>query len=734
LNKTHITKSGILVQSLSELNGPQLQAVTHIDSSMLVIAGAGSGKTKVLTTRIAWLVKNKLVTPGEILAVTFTNKAAKEMSGRIANLLEIDTRGLWIGTFHSVSLKILAKHHQLAGLPAYFQILDANDQLALLKRLIKAANLDENNYSPKELQKFINNHKENGQRAINIDAQNFREQHWLELYRSYEEVCNRDGLVDFTELLLRSYEMLMLNENILKHYQTGFKHILVDEFQDTNQLQYRWLKLLASPNTQMFAVGDDDQSIYSFRGAKVSNMQLFLKDYSVKAPICLEQNYRSTPNILLAANAVISNNNLRTRKNLWTENPSGELIRWYEGYTEEDEAYFVLDEIKALERSGVHLSDIAILYRSNAQSRVFEQLFYSNGIAYRVYGGLRFFDRQEIKHILSYLRLILNPNDNEAFLRVVNFPTRGIGMRSIENLQNIATENNQSLYQAANLLEGKPRQSIGKFITLINQLREQINGMTIAETINHVIINSGIAEHYNEDKKGGIERLENLNELVNSVSGHKTEENLSTLADFLSYAVLESGERQSQNQDNAVQLMTVHAAKGLEFKVVFVVGLEDGLFPHENSLHTEQHLEEERRLIYVAITRAKEQLYLLRACSRLMWGKRQTAPISRFVDEIPSELIRNISCISKIGQSEIKQVDLESCYSSVVNPETKTSRAYLANQDMSVKIGDMVKHIKFGNGKVMRLNTDGKKIIAEIFFIGLGKKTLDLNIAKLEHV
>ncbi|HLX54653.1 MAG TPA: 3'-5' exonuclease, partial [Aquella sp.] len=363
-----------------------------------------------------------------------------------------------------------------------------------------------------------------------------------------------------------------------------------------------------------------------------------------------------------------------------------------------------------------------------------EQLFYSNGMAYRVYGGLRFFDRQEVKHILCYLRLILNPNDNEAFLRVVNFPTRGIGMRSIENLQEIATEKNLSLYQAADLLEGKPRQSVGKFITLINELREQITGMGIAETINHVINNSGIAEHYSLDKKGGVERLENLNELVNSVSGHRTEDNLTTLADFLSYAVLESGDRQAQNQENAVQLMTVHAAKGLEFKVVFVVGLEDGLFPHENSLQTEQNLEEERRLIYVAITRAKEQLYMLRACSRLMWGKRQAAPVSRFVGEIPNELIRNISCISKIGQSDIMQVDNENCYSVVANPETKTSRAYLADQDISVKIGDMVRHVKFGNGKIMRINTDGKKITAEIFFIGLGKKTLDLNIAKLEHV
>lgn len=722
------------MQSLTQLNKQQLEAVTHNDGSMLVLAGAGSGKTKVLTTRIAWLVKNRFIAPSEILAVTFTNKAAREMSERIVSLLEIDTRNLWIGTFHSIALKILAKHHADAGLPAYFQIIDVNDQLGLLKRLIKAANLDENNYSPRELQKFINSHKENGQRSGDLTPNNFRQQHWLELYKTYEAICNRDGLVDFTELLLRSYELLDNNPQILNLYRNQFKHILIDEFQDTNQLQYRWLNLLSSPATQMFAVGDDDQSIYSFRGAKVTNMQAFLKDYQVNAPICLEQNYRSTPNILSAANAIISNNNDRIGKKLWTQNNHGELLRWYEGYTEEDEAYFVFDEIKALERSGTDLNEIAILYRSNAQSRIFEQLFYSRGIAYRVYGGLRFFDRQEIKHILCYLRLILNPQDNEAFLRVVNFPTRGIGMRSLENLQNVATENNVSLYQGASLLEGKTRQSIGKFISLIDQLREQVKEMTIADTINHVINSTGIAEHYQSEKNGGVERLENLNELVNSVTSTKIEADITSLADFLAYAVLESGERQAQNEQQAVQLMTVHAAKGLEFNTVFIVGLEDGLFPHENCLISPQTLEEERRLMYVAITRAKERLYLLRACSRLMWGKRQVAPVSRFVSEIPTELIRNISCLSKIGQSEISAFDDHHAYTEILNPESKTSRAYLADQDISLKIGDMVNHAKFGNGKVMRLNTDGKKIVAEIFFIGLGKKTLDLNIAKVERV
>ncbi len=721
---------------LASLNQKQLSAVTHNNGSMLVLAGAGSGKTKVLTTRIVWLINEQNLKEHEVLAVTFSNKAAKEMLHRVSSKLSITARSMWIGTFHSISLRLLTKHHKEAGLPAYFQILDVQDQLSLLKRIIKAANLDEDHYSSRELQKFINHQKEHGLRANQITPNGMRQQTWLDLYLEYELICNRDGLVDFTELLLRSYEMLSVNKDVLDIYRNQFKHILVDEFQDTNHLQYQWLKLLGSSCGNMFAVGDDDQSIYSFRGARVANMQTFLHDFSVNDPIRMEQNYRSTPNILSAANAIIDKNNERIGKTLWTQKSDGDKISLYEGYTEEDEAYFVTDEIKSLLASGKSTSSIAILYRSNAQSRIFEQLFYSEGVPYKVYGGLRFFDRQEVKHILSYLRLILNKNDNEAFLRVVNVPARGLGSKAIENLQNIAKEKNTSLFEACNLSDGKAGINLAKFTNIIQKIDQK--HLSLPDLISLVVEESGVAEMYRLDKKNGAERLENLNELVSAATNFKAEDEVNNnLATFLSHAVLESGEGQAQMYEQPVQLMTVHAAKGLEFDTVFIVGLEDGLFPHENCFDSQQNLEEERRLMYVAITRACKKLYLLRACSRLMWGKRISAPVSRFVNEIPNELILNISGISKIGCSSLVDSDIDLHHltpTEVSNPETKISRVTLANCDEIIKIGDMVKHAKFGNGKVLRLNIDGKKITAEIFFIGIGKKNLDLNIAKIEKV
>ena len=721
---------------LASLNQKQLSAVTHNEGSMLVLAGAGSGKTKVLTTRIVWLINEQQFKEHEVLAVTFSNKAAKEMLHRVSSQLSINARSMWIGTFHSISLRLLTKHHKEAGLPAYFQILDVQDQLNLLKRIIKAANLDEERYSPRELQKFINHQKEDGLRATHITPNGMRQQTWLDLYLEYESICNRDGLVDFTELLLRSYEMLSINKDVLYLYQNQFKHILVDEFQDTNHLQYQWLKLLGSSCGNMFAVGDDDQSIYSFRGARVANMQTFLQDFRITDPIRMEQNYRSTPNILSAANAIIDKNNGRIGKTLWTQNNNGEKICLYEGYTEEDEAYFVTDEIKSLLSAGKNTSSIAILYRSNAQSRIFEQLFHSEGVPYKVYGGLRFFDRQEVKHILSYLRLILNKNDNEAFLRVVNTPARGLGAKAIENLQNIAHEKNTSLFEACNLSDGKALINLAKFTSLIQKIDQK--DLSLPDLVSLVIEESGIAEMYRLDKKNGAERLENLNELVSAATNFKAEdETNNNLAKFLSHAVLESGEGQAQTYEQPVQLMTVHAAKGLEFEIVFIVGLEDGLFPHENCFDSPQNLEEERRLMYVAITRACQKLYLLRACSRLMWGKRISAPVSRFVNEIPNELILNISGISKIGCSSLVESDIDLHHlipTEVSNPETKISRVTLTNCDKIIKIGDMVQHAKFGNGKVLRLNIDGKKTTAEIFFIGIGKKNLDLNIAKIEKI
>lgn len=730
---------------LHELNEAQLKAVTYSAGSLLVLAGAGSGKTKVLTTRLAWLIKNFQLGISEVLAVTFTNKAAREMLNRVGKLLAIDTRYMWVGTFHSIALKLLRIHHAEAGLSANFQIIDSNEQQSLIKRLIKAKKLDEDRYPAKELQNYINYQKEQGLRAADLTPEGLRSKHWIELYRDYEEACNKDGLLDFTELLLRSYELLSTNDTLLHRYQAQFKHILVDEFQDTNQLQYKWLRILIGSNCTVFAVGDDDQSIYSFRGAKVSNMRTFLRDFNAPEPIRLEQNYRSTSVILSAANAIIGNNSERIGKNLWTSNAKNEKIRLYEGYTEEDEAYFVVDEIKNLHNNGIDLADIAILYRSNAQSRVFEQYLYNRSISYKVYGGLRFFDRQEIKRVLAYLRLIVNPQDNEAFLRTVNFPTRGIGPKAIEILQEAALKNKVSLFDAVELLDGKTKVTITKFTDLIRMMQLESKVLNLAETVSYVIETSGIHEHYLNDRKEGEERLDNLNELVTAVSGFIAEDNTNPLVEFLAHSVLESADNQAQNYESAVQLMTVHAAKGLEFKVVFVVGLEDGLFPHENCLNNLKDVEEERRLMYVAITRAKERLYLLRACSRLLWGKRLSAPISRFVNEIPHELIINISGVSKIGCSQLAEYDdnyannttfdeMRNFNNGVENPETRTSRVALKDRDIMLKIGDMVRHAKFGNGKILRLNADGRKLTAEIFFIGVGKKTLDLNIANIDKV
>ena len=721
------------------LNKEQVLAVTSKhDQSVLVLAGAGSGKTKVLTTRIAWLIANSHATIDEILAVTFTNKAAKEMQHRVST--QIDTpmdKRVWIGTFHSIALRLLSRHYKEAKLPAYFQVLDSQDQSNILKRLIKAANLDENHYVPKELQKFINNQKEQGLRAKDMVPDGLRQEIWVKLYSDYEGLCNRNGLVDFTELLLRSYELLSNNVEILDEYRQKFRHVLIDEFQDTNQLQYNWIKLLAGGKNCFFAVGDDDQSIYAFRGAKVANMQAFIRDFNIGEPIRLEQNYRSSPEILAAANAIISNNSGRIGKKLWTNRASHEKIHLYEAYTEEDEAYFVADEIKTLEKAGVKLSEIAILYRSNAQSRVFEQHFYNKGVPYRVYGGLRFFDRQEVKHALAYLRLVVNDNDNEAFLRVVNFPARGIGAVAIKNLQEIAENQGTSLLSACKNYGGRGGQNLSEFADLILSMKQKIISLSLPEIISYIIDVSGLKGHYEGDKKSGVERLENLNELINAVTNFTSE--TGSIAEFLSHAVLEStGDSQSREADQAVQLLTVHAAKGLEFNTVFAVGLEDGLFPHENCLDNVRDLEEERRLMYVAVTRAKEKLYLLRACSRLMWGKRLSAPISRFVNEIPGELISNISGVSTIGSSSL--MDFAGAMASdcgvaampTDNPETKISRVNISDKDMVIKIGDMVKHAKFGNGKVMHLNIDGKKMTGEIFFIGIGKKMLDLNIAKIE--
>ena len=615
---------------LANLNPPQYQAVTLPAQSGLILAGAGSGKTRVLTTRIAWLIATHQVSPHGILAVTFTNKAAKEMVTRLGAMIPVNPRGMWIGTFHGLCNRLLRAHYREAGLPQLFQILDTADQLPAIKRLLKNLNVDDEKFPPRELMHFINGHKEQGIRAAQAEAWDDYTRRRVALYAEYEAQCQREGVVDFAELLLRCFELLSRNEPLRAHYQARFRHILVDEFQDTNRLQYAWLKLMAGfeqpsgdvPPAAVFAVGDDDQSIYAFRGAEVGNMREFERDFARDTVIRLEQNYRSHGNILDAANALISRNRERLGKTLWTDAGAGEPIRVYEGMSDLDEARFIVDEIRELVRDGTERSQIALLYRSNAQSRVLEHELFSHGVPYRVYGGLRFFERQEVKHALAYLRLIANPDDDTAFLRVVNFPTRGIGARSLEALQAAAHTANSSLYNAAASLTGKAGTAVAAFIRLMESLHQETAGLPLPEAVEHVIERSTLRQHYLGEKEGQ-DRLENLDELVTAATNFAQEfaggeitldgtpvnsDDLgAVLSAFLQHASLEAGDHQAGAEEEAVQLMTVHTAKGLEFDVVFISGLEQGLFPHENAVMEEGGLEEERRLMYVAITRARNK-------------------------------------------------------------------------------------------------------------------------------
>lgn len=778
-SNTQITtnpKNNLNNSILNGLNQEQMDAVVYNNGSVLVLAGAGSGKTRVLTTRIAWLVNCCNVDPANILAVTFTNKAAREMTDRIGKLIGVDqTKNIWVDTFHAISLRLLRRHYEDAQLASNFQIIDAGDQLNLIKKIIKDINYSEDTIASKSVQTFINSCKEKGLRCNKINSSDIRQRRMCEVYSIYEKTCNKENVVDFTELLLRSYELLLNKPHVLEHYRKKFKYILVDEFQDTNILQYNWLQLLQTEqmDNSIFAVGDDDQSIYSFRGAQVSNMQNFVNDFGVKSIIRLEQNYRSSNNILLAANSVISKNKNRIGKNLWTDNfDIQEKIKFYEGYTEEDEAYFVVDEIKNLLKQGISLSEIAILYRSNAQSRIFEQHLYNNNLYYKVYGGLKFFDRQEIKYVLSYLRIIINQDDNESFLRVVNFPCRGIGAKTIDILQAKANELNTSLFKAYSFLEDeKPKKLIGKFIDIINEVRKNIEQHSLTGLIRFLLEISGIHEHYiNNKKSGGDERLKNIDELINAVAlfteNNQSTNNVAALVDFLSHSILSTEDANSSDLA-AVQLMTVHAAKGLEFRVVFVVGLEDGLFPHESCFDSEDILEEERRLMYVAITRAKERIYLVRVYSRLVWGQRVNTKLSRFVYDIDSNLLNNLSGMSNIGYNELMIDDNKNAYNdygsdynttakspvdnhyingaskknkhlsnigldaNILNYENYISHVNIESKNMSFKIGDLISHPKFNKGKIVSLNISDDKITADILFANVGKKTLDLNIATL---
>ena len=797
---------------LQNLNPEQLAAVTLPATHALILAGAGSGKTRVLTTRIAWLLQTGQVSSSGILAVTFTNKAAKEMLTRLSSMLPINVRGMWIGTFHGLCNRFLRAHYKLANLPQSFQILDTQDQLSAIKRLCKQFNVDDERFPPKQLQWFIAACKEDGQRARDVPVRDEEGRKKVEIYALYEEQCQREGVVDFGELMLRSYELLRDNASVREHYQRRFRHILIDEFQDTNKLQYAWIKMLAGqgtdtianmPGGSVVAVGDDDQSIYAFRGARVGNMADFVREFNVTHQIKLERNYRSFGNILDSANELISHNSNRLGKNLTTEAGPGEPVRVYQSTSDFAEAQWFVDEVKQLVRDGTERKEIALLYRSNAQSRVMETALFNGGVPYRVYGGLRFFERAEIKHALAYLRLLDNPNDDTSFMRVVNFPPRGIGARSIEQLQDISRASGCSLHDGVSAVPGKAGANLGAFVAKLDVMREQTAGCTLREIIELVLQHSGLEEHYKTDKEGQ-DRLENLAELVNAAESFvsqegfgrdavalpvdelgarlsqspvsqgldvsissvslpgelspellapntDTGETLSPLVAFLTHAALESGDNQAQAGQDAVQLMTVHSSKGLEFDCVFITGLEDGIFPHENALSDAGGIEEERRLMYVAITRARKRLYLSHSQTRMLHGQTRYNLKSRFFDELPESALKwitpkNQGFASGLGSGSWGGASHSGAASTRGDWASNVFSSKSASADRfgsppvpaqksvpshGLRSGMNVFHAKFGEGKVQMLEGSGDDARAQINFTRHGVKWLALSVAKL---
>jgi DNA helicase-2/ATP-dependent DNA helicase PcrA len=786
---------------LHNLNAEQLAAVTLPGEHALILAGAGSGKTRVLTTRIAWLMQTGQISPGGVLAVTFTNKAAKEMLTRLSAMLPVNVRGMWIGTFHGLCNRLLRSHYKLANLPQSFQILDTQDQLSAIKRLMKANNVDDERFPPKQTQWFIAGCKEDGLRPNMVEVRDDETRRKVEIYQLYEDQCQREGVVDFGELMLRSYELLRDNDPIREHYQRRFRHILIDEFQDTNKLQYAWIKMLAGPESSVLAVGDDDQSIYAFRGARVGNMADFVREFEVRHQIKLEENYRSGSNILDSANQLISNNKTRLGKNLRTAQGPGEPVRVYESTSDFAEATWMVDEMRQLVRDGLERKEIAVLYRSNAQSRVIETALFNAAVPYRVYGGLRFFERAEIKHALAYLRLLENPHDDTSFMRVVNFPPRGIGSRSMEQLQDAARAAGCSLHDAVSVVTGKAGTNISGFVAKLDVLREQTSGLTLREIIELVLQHSGLIEHYKAEKEGA-DRVENLEELVNAaesfvsqegfgrdavalpVDEHGTPvpslsqspvsqgvdmsipvdtvelaetlapdadtgETLSPLAAFLTHAALESGDNQAQAGQDAVQLMTVHSAKGLEFDCVFITGMEEGLFPHENSMSDRDGLEEERRLMYVAITRARKRLYLSHSQTRMLHGQTRYNLKSRFFDELPESAMKWITPKNQGfgggygagrggygGQSGYEPkpawgnagLGSSDVFKSPPVPPQKSDAASGLKPKMKVF------HNKFGEGTVLTLEGVGDDARAQVNFPRHGTKWLALSVAKLTPI
>ncbi len=715
---------------LNELNDAQRQAVTAQPEHMLILAGAGSGKTRVLVHRIAWLNQVESISPYHIFAVTFTNKAAAEMRQRVEKLQGLPVSGMWVGTFHGLAHRLLRNHWADAKLPQGFQILDSDDQYRMLRRILKSLQLDESKWPPKQAQAFINARKDEGKRAAHIDTSlNPGYQQLVRIYTAYEIACERAGVIDFAELLLRALELIRDNDSLQAHYQKRFLHILVDEFQDTNTIQYALIQLLAGKANKVFIVGDDDQAIYGWRGAKVENIQRFQRDFPSHEVIKLEQNYRSTTTILAAANALIDNNTGRMGKKLWSGGEDGEPILFYNAYHERDEAQFVLNKIKQFVEQGNVREDVAILYRSNAQSRVFEERFVSEGIPYRVYGGLRFFDRAEIKNTLAYLRLMDNANDDASFERVINTPTRGIGERSVEKIRELAKQAELTLWRAAEKIvqqQGLPARAanaIQGFLHLIEGLRADSVDQPLHQQVAHVVHNAGLIEYYEKEKTEKAQaRVENIEELITAARGFDYDQSelevpMSELTAFLTHASLEAGEGQAAQWDDCVQLMTLHSAKGLEFPLVFMVGMEEGLFPSQRSLQEEGKLEEERRLCYVGITRARQQLVFSCAEHRRLYGQDLYPSASRFISEIPEQLI-----------SEIRSTHNSS---HTVSP-TYQSASYKTPETINgLYVGQAVQHKKFGDGMVTNLEGSGSHARVQVNFEYEGSKWLVMAYANL---
>ena len=728
---------------LDGLNDAQRNAVSAPPINMLVLAGAGSGKTRVLVHRIAWIVQTEGISPYGILSVTFTNKAAAEMRQRIEDLLDIPAQGMWVGTFHGIALRVLRAHHAELDLPRTFQVIDSDDQLRMVKRVMRELELDDAKWPPKQAQWYINGKKDAGLRPKSIEpGYDPMEKTWLRVYEAYEVVCRGAGLVDFAELLLRAHELWLNRPDILDHYRKRFKHILVDEFQDTNEIQYAWLRLLAGETGKMFIVGDDDQSIYGWRGAKIENIHKFQRDFPDVKLHKLEQNYRSTGTILQAANTLIRFNADRLGKELWTAGEDGELIKYYSAFNEQDEARFVVETVEQWVEQGNLRRDSAILYRSNAQSRILEEALLMRGIPYRVYGGMRFFDRQEIKDALAYLRLIANRKDDAAFDRIINVPTRGIGGRTVQLIREKANEKRLSYWDAAadivatKSLPARALNAVQGFVERVCLLEQGMAESDIGDMLQNIIDQTGLIEHYKKDRgERGRARIENLAELVGAARQFEAEdasvwnidepeeadnasgeEATDALANFLAYTSLESGESQAGPGDDCVQMMTLHTAKGLEFPLVFLVGMEEGLFPHERSMDDSAKLEEERRLAYVGITRAKQHLYLSSAEHRRLYGRDTRNRPSRFIAELPAETLAEIRPQVNVSTSSVSVSSKSPVYTEELN---------------GLSIGQRVMHGKFGEGVLLNVEGSGEHIRVQVNFTNVGQKWLMLAYANL---